>query len=174
MGFGESTGEPFFIAAYPPDAAAAMGVGCMVLALDGSTSLQVSILGITEVVTQLDRKYIPLGEVPFFDLIEEGLDSINIGASGGGGGGNLMLYESMSKAFESGAAKVKFSYTYNNVERTVTAVVVANSITDDDNITHYNFTVEVPSPPDADAATVFKFWIDINSNGDFGFNAKSI
>lgn len=174
MGFGESTGEPFFIAAYPPDAAAAIGAGCLVLALDGSTNVQVSILGITEVVTQLDRKYIPLGEVPFFDLTENGLSSISIGSSGSGGGKNLILYGEMSKAFNAGAAKIKFSYTYNNVERTVTAVVIANSITDDDDITYYNFTVEVLSPPDADSATVFKFWLSIDSNGGFGYNAKSI
>lgn len=57
LGGGESTGEPFIIVALSKEAAETMGVGATVVALDGSSSVTLSIIGV--VVKKLDDMYLP-------------------------------------------------------------------------------------------------------------------
>ena len=51
------TGEPFVVVAFDREAAAEMGVSAILIALDGSASVTLSITG--EVVHKLDAKYLP-------------------------------------------------------------------------------------------------------------------
>lgn len=56
---GESTGEPFVVIVLDSATAAAVGAGVMFMALDGSTSVTLSITG--EVVKKLDMVFLPEG-----------------------------------------------------------------------------------------------------------------
>lgn len=51
-------GEPFVIVALDPSVAAQMGVGAMILPVDGSTDLTVSISGNVENITPIPKKYL--------------------------------------------------------------------------------------------------------------------
>lgn len=57
MGQGDDTGEPFIIMEMPSAMATEMGIYAMIMALDGTTELALSIEG--EIVKKIDEKYIP-------------------------------------------------------------------------------------------------------------------
>lgn len=58
MGVGDDTGEPFFILIAPADMVESAGCGALIMPLDGSTELTISITGMTEVVHQIPAKYL--------------------------------------------------------------------------------------------------------------------
>ena len=84
MAGGDSTGEPFIIFVVDAVQAAIYGVGCMIVAFDGSTSVTVSIVGEAEIIHTIDPKCLPSGEN--FDLITLGLSEVT-------GGGETMSIE---------------------------------------------------------------------------------
>ncbi len=55
---GEDTGEPFFIIVTPDELTAETGFSAIIYPLDGSTELNISITGMTEVVHQIPAKYL--------------------------------------------------------------------------------------------------------------------
>lgn len=58
---GTDTGEPFVIMAIPAEQAVLMGAGVMIMALDGSTSVTLSIF--SESITKMDAKFLPMDEI---------------------------------------------------------------------------------------------------------------
>lgn len=62
---GDSTGEPFVVAFFDSETAAMVGAGVVLCALDGSTSVTLSIIG--ELVHKLDEKYLPEPVVLYTD-----------------------------------------------------------------------------------------------------------
>ena len=63
---GESTGEPFVVIVLDSATAAAVGAGVMFMALDGSETVTLSIVG--EAVKKLDKKFLPEHSHSFKDL----------------------------------------------------------------------------------------------------------
>lgn len=59
---GDSTGEPFVIAALDAETAENIGIGCTIMVFDGSTSLTVSIDGEIDIIHPIDPKCLPGGE----------------------------------------------------------------------------------------------------------------
>jgi hypothetical protein len=74
---GNDSGEPFVFMAIPADMVDAVGVGAMVMALDGSATATVAIRGEAETVHPLNEKYIPdsVG-IPVVQLIKYGLGGL--------------------------------------------------------------------------------------------------
>lgn len=56
---GDDTGEPFAMIFVPVEMAASMGLYAMIIPLDGSEEVTVSIAGVSEVVHKLHEKYLP-------------------------------------------------------------------------------------------------------------------
>ncbi len=78
---GDDTGEPFVIIDVLPELAAALGAAALVQALDGSTSVTLSITGITEVTNPIAQKYLPIGYPYFIPGGEVILEETNVNAN---------------------------------------------------------------------------------------------
>ncbi|MBR5823738.1 MAG: hypothetical protein IKY67_06315 [Paludibacteraceae bacterium] len=81
MDMGEGNDEPFCIM-YAPTAFGEMGLTAMITYTDGTAEPTINIKGHTEIVHTLDKKFLPDLSVPVIDLVELGMETLEISDDG--------------------------------------------------------------------------------------------